>query len=63
MFCYFVREAKLKCAIISGISKGSHYEVGSKDVETLKNTWNAVYVEGSWQLVIFFLYFKAFLIL
>ncbi|XP_045216175.2 uncharacterized protein LOC123566288 [Mercenaria mercenaria] len=50
-FTLLCRAANLKCAIISGISKGSHYEVGSKDTELLRNTWNAVYVEGSWQLV------------
>ncbi|KAL4227720.1 hypothetical protein ACF0H5_013155 [Mactra antiquata] len=50
-FALLCRAANLKCVIISGISKGSKYEVGSKDTEGLANTWNAVYVDGSWQLV------------
>ena len=44
------RKAGLKCAIINGISKGSGYEAGEKEVSHLRDRWNAVYVEG-WRLL------------
>lgn len=38
--------------VLHGTAKGVYYEVGDKvDKERLKNTWNAVFVDGNWRLV------------
>ncbi|XP_052796037.1 uncharacterized protein LOC128228646 [Mya arenaria] len=50
-FALLCRAAGIKCAIVNGISKGSSYEVGMIETSGLRNSWNAVFVDGSWQLV------------
>ena len=37
--------------MVNGLSKSSNYEVGSEDIDDLRNTWNTVFVEGGWRLV------------
>ncbi|XP_033750611.1 hillarin-like [Pecten maximus] len=51
MFALLCRSAKLPCVIIRGIAKSASYEVGDKNVEELRNMWNAVYVSGEWRFV------------
>ena len=46
----FHRKAGLKCAIINGISKGSGYQAGDRNVSHLRDRWNAVYIDG-WRLI------------
>ncbi|XP_060082728.1 hillarin-like [Ylistrum balloti] len=51
MFTLLCRAAKLPCVIIRGIAKSASYEVGDKNVDSLRNMWNAVYVSGEWRFV------------
>ncbi|OWF54021.1 Kyphoscoliosis peptidase [Mizuhopecten yessoensis] len=51
MFTLLCRSAKLPCVIIRGIAKSASYEVGDKNVDSLRNMWNAVYVSGEWRFV------------
>ena len=50
-FGYYFRSAGIPCAVVNGLSKSSNYEVGSNDIDDLRSTWNAVFVEGAWRLV------------
>ncbi|KAL3866057.1 hypothetical protein ACJMK2_043398 [Sinanodonta woodiana] len=47
------RKVGMPCMILSGIAKSLHYQVGMDDdkCSSLRNTWNAVFVEGGWRLV------------
>jgi len=49
--CIYFRSIDIPCAIVKGIYKSSSHIVGEDDVEKLLSTWNAVHVDGSWQLV------------
>ncbi|KAL3866305.1 hypothetical protein ACJMK2_043612 [Sinanodonta woodiana] len=46
-------EARIPCEIVTGVAKGSTYEVGLEkaQLKTLRNSWNSVYVAGGWRLV------------
>lgn len=52
-FAVLCRRAGIPCAIIHGYAKSVSYEVGDPEdrVLMLCNTWNAVYVAGSWRIV------------
>ncbi|XP_076455420.1 uncharacterized protein LOC143290002 [Babylonia areolata] len=51
LFAIMCRKAGVPCAIIRGSSKGGGFEVGQKGELKVTNRWNAVHVQGSWQLV------------
>ncbi|XP_069137433.1 lim and transglutaminase domain protein ltd-1-like [Argopecten irradians] len=51
MFTLLCRSAKLPCVIIRGLAKSASYEVGDKNLDNLRNMWNAVYVSGEWRFV------------
>lgn len=46
-----VRSIDIPCVIIWGIYKSANHNVGQDDVRDERCTWNAVYVDGSWQLI------------
>ena len=49
---YHFRRAFLPCIIIYGVAKSVAYDVGDKVThKRLKNSWNAVFVEGEWRFV------------
>ncbi|KAL5003926.1 hypothetical protein ScPMuIL_017382 [Solemya velum] len=43
----------IPCVIIDGYGKGAMYEAGDseKELNEMRNRWNAVYVDGCWRLV------------
>eukprot|EP00105_Crassostrea_gigas_P032431 XP_011455438.1 PREDICTED: hillarin-like isoform X2 [Crassostrea gigas] len=41
----------IPCVIIHGIAKSVIYEVGETNTDGLTNSWNAVFVGGSWRLI------------
>ncbi|XP_060594103.1 hillarin-like [Ruditapes philippinarum] len=45
------RAIDIPCVIIKGIYKSHCHQVGEDDVSNSKCTWNAVHVDGNWQLV------------
>ncbi|XP_060062785.1 hillarin-like [Ylistrum balloti] len=52
MFTTLSRKAGIPCVTIHGIAKGVAYDVGEKiDRIRMKNSWNAVYLEGGWRFV------------
>lgn len=52
-FAVLCRHAQLPCVIIPGYAKSAGYEVGDSEeqVRRLCNSWNAVFVDGSWRFV------------
>lgn len=52
-FAVLCRHAKIPCVIIDGYAKSAAYEVGDTEekIQTMNNSWNAVYVAGSWRFV------------
>ncbi|KAL3866306.1 hypothetical protein ACJMK2_043613 [Sinanodonta woodiana] len=54
-------EARIPCEIVTGVAKGSTYEVGMEktQLKTKRNSWNSVYVAGGWRLVFPFWSFTA----
>ena len=51
IICINLRSIDIPCVIIKGIYKSHCHIVGEDDISNSKCTWNAVYVDGSWQLV------------
>lgn len=53
MICFpvYCRSIGIPCVIIKGIYKSHYHHVGDDDVKGSRCTWNAVHVDGSWQLV------------
>ncbi|XP_052098847.1 lim and transglutaminase domain protein ltd-1-like [Mytilus californianus] len=52
LFAIMCRKAGLPCVVIHGVAKGVNYNVGDKiDTVTMKNSWNAVFVEGNWRII------------
>lgn len=50
--CYVLnRSVNIPCIIIHGIYKSACHDVGQDDLRESQCTWNAVHVDGSWQLV------------
>ncbi|KAL4227722.1 hypothetical protein ACF0H5_013157 [Mactra antiquata] len=45
------RAINIPCVIIKGLYKSHCHQVGEDDVKESKCTWNAVHVDGSWQIV------------
>ena len=37
--------------MVHGISKSSNYELGSQNIDDLRSSWNAVFVDDGWRLV------------
>ena len=50
-FLSFHRTAGIPCAVVHGVSKSSNYELGSQNVDDLRSSWNAVFVDDGWRLV------------
>ncbi|XP_062597788.1 uncharacterized protein LOC134259203 [Saccostrea cucullata] len=51
LFAMLCRAVDIQCVTIQGIAKSVAYEVGDKKTENLTNSWNAVYVGGSWRII------------
>ncbi|XP_076103164.1 hillarin-like [Mytilus galloprovincialis] len=52
LFAIMCRKAGLPCVVIHGLAKGVNYNVGDTiDTVTMKNSWNAVFVDGNWRIV------------
>lgn len=53
MLCglFFNRAVDIQCVIIHGIAKSVTYEVGETNTDGLTNSWNAIFVGGSWRLI------------
>ncbi|CAC5401022.1 unnamed protein product [Mytilus coruscus] len=52
LFAIMCRKAGLPCVVIHGVAKGVNYNVGDNiDTATMKNSWNAVFVEGNWRII------------
>ena len=51
LFCLFIRAVNIPCVIIKGYCKTSLHMIGMDDVRDNRCTWNAVHVDGHWQLM------------
>lgn len=52
-FAVLCRHAGIPCVVIEGYAKSAGYTVGDteENIKTLRNSWNAVHVDGGWRLV------------
>ena len=51
LYLFFSRAVDIPCVIITGYCKTAFHKVGMDDVSDDKCTWNAVHVDGNWQLM------------
>ena len=52
VYLFYTRYANLHCVTLVGWAKGFDYKPGSAITESPPNhSWNAVFIDGSWQLV------------
>lgn len=50
-FALLCRTAGIPCAVVHGVSKSSNYELGSQNIDDLRSSWNAVFIDDGWRLV------------
>ncbi|XP_069137432.1 hillarin-like isoform X2 [Argopecten irradians] len=51
LFTLLCRKAGIPCVLVEGFAKTDDYTVGKESLNSLVNTWTAVYLAGGWRLV------------